>query len=93
MKIYAELHGDMQKLRIKSRGDNNSGQCKVMTKEISKAIKAVATPSALEALKQVIPEYRNYGVTTLEAEKAGDRPLQEQSCMCTGLIQKISPLR
>ena len=51
MKIYAELHGDMQKPRTKSRGGNKQDVCTNMAKSINSAVKAISMPSVSEFTK------------------------------------------
>ena len=79
MKIYAELYGDIQKLRTKSRSGNILDHYKNMTTNIAKALKVVAMPSVTETMKQAMPDYSNIGSTALEVLKAGDRPYRVNS--------------
>jgi len=72
MKIYAELYGDIQMYRIKSRYGNNLETYRNMAKSLSNAMKVVAMPSinidteAISGISSVV------GSTALELGKAGD---------------------
>ena len=79
MKIYAELHGDMQKPRKKSRGGNKLDTCATMAKSINSAVKAISMPSVSDLVCQALPEYETIGSTAIETLKVGDRPYRVNS--------------
>ena len=81
MKIYAELYGDIQKPRIKNRGDNTMDVCNTMAQSISKASKVVDLSAISESIKPAISslDTLSYGATAIKALKVGDRPYRVNS--------------
>lgn len=80
MKIYAELHGDMQKPRIKSRGDNNTDHYTEMTKNLADAFKVVELPSLNLNTDQCFTGIiDSIGSAALDLGKVGDRPYRVNS--------------
>lgn len=72
MKIYAELHGDMQMPRIKSRGDNISDISTMnYTDNLACMIEEAVTPKLhiVDSIKESVN-----AASAILAERMGDRP-------------------
>lgn len=79
MKIYAELYGDIQKFRIKSRSDNTVDALNTMTE--TKAVVSKLTENCKPAFDRLAFTLSDFEVpklvTTDYAERIGYRPIQK----------------
>lgn len=72
MKIYAELYGDIQKLRIKSRSGNNPGSCSMISSNLTTCGKEGTIIPISRLMAEKVDTY-NKAIERITRQVGGDR--------------------